>query len=202
MTNGERQELVAAVREALVPFKDELKSELKTEIQAELLEPMETRLRDEMGEMETRLRDDLRGEMGKMETRLRSDFGSRLDNLETEVRSITNDVVGPFINTVDAQHRVLVKRFDRLDRRFEHILSQFNLQERRLMRISDDVVATRQRLNILERQLSGEIIYGYDVSEAELMVAEERSVYETIRDLEKRVAHLEAHSEEVKGEIE
>ena len=207
MTNDERQELIAAVRAAVGPFKEELKTELKAEIQTELLEPMETRLRDdlrgEMGDMETRLRDDLRGEMGDMETRL----GSRLDRLEVEVRSITSDVIAPSMEAVHKQHEEVVKRLDRLEVQVERnrdkidrILTSVSMQERRLMDVYDDVTAIRQRLNSLERRLSGEMIY--DVAEVELVVAEERSVYEMICDLEKRMARLEAESKGTKGEIE
>jgi hypothetical protein len=155
MTPDERQELIAAVQEALVPFKEELKTELKAEIKEELLEPMETRLRDdlrgEMGEMETRLRGEmgkmeagLRGEMGEMETRLRDDFGSRmdnlqteinqmrddfggrLDNLETETRSIVKDVIRPFIEAAESRHSELVGRLDRLESQVEHNRQKIN----------------------------------------------------------------------------
>jgi hypothetical protein len=87
VTNDERQEIIAAVREALRPFKEELKTELKAEMQTELLGLMETRLRNDlrgdMGEMETHLRDDLRGEMGEVETRLRGE----IDNLQRSLAS-------------------------------------------------------------------------------------------------------------------
>lgn len=212
MTNDERQELIAAVCAALSPFKEELKAEIQTE----LLEPMETRLRDdlrgEMGDMETRLRGEmgdmetrLRGEMGDMETRLRDDFGSRLDRLEVEVHSITSDVIAPFMEAVHKQHEEVVKRLDRLERQIERNRTRINqmfikveVQERRLFDISDNVAIIRERLDSLERRLSGESIY--DVAEAELVVAEERSVYEMIRDLEKRMARLEAESGRTKGD--
>ncbi len=201
MTDDERRELIAAVREALGPFKEELKTEIRTE----LLEPMEARLRGEMGEMETRLRGemgdlrgemgDLRGEMGEMETRL----GTRLERLETEVQSITNDIIGPFIEMAEARHSELVERLERLETQVKHnrdkinqVLTQVDMQERRLMRISDDVIIIRQRLNSLERRLGGEITY--DITEAELVLAEERSLYEMIRELEERVARLEGES--------
>ena len=238
MEDEEHLELIAAIRAALSPFKEELK--------VELLEPMETRLRGDMGEMEAHLRGEmgemeahlrgdmgemearlqgqitsLRGDMGKMETRLqgqitslRGDMGEmetrlhgqitnvdeRLNQLTTEVHSLTNDIIRPFIDMVAAQHHALVERLDRLERRVERnsddiglILGQMSLQERRLLNISDDVIAIRQRLNALEQRLSGEVTY--DVTQAELVVAEERSVYEMIRALEERVALLEAHPE-------
>ena len=220
MEDEEHLELIAAIRAALSPFKEELK--------VELLEPMETRLRGDMGEMEAHLRGEmgemeahLRGDMGEMEARLqgqitslRGDMGEmetrlhgqitnvdeRLNQLTTEVHSLTNDIIRPFIDMVAAQHHALVERLDRLERRVERnsddiglILGQMSLQERRLLNISDDVIAIRQRLNALEQQLSGEVTY--DVTQAELVVAEERSVYEMIRALEERVALLEAHSE-------
>jgi len=267
MTDDERRELIAAVREALGPFKEELKTEIRTE----LLEPMEARLRGEMGEMETRLRGemgdlrgemgDLRGEMGEMETRLRGEMGemetrlrgemgemetrlrgemgemetrlrgemgemetrlrgemgemetrlrgemgemetrlgTRLERLETEVQSITNDIIGPFIEMAEARHSELVERLERLETQVKHnrdkinqVLTQVDMQERRLMRISDDVIIIRQRLNSLERRLGGEITY--DITEAELVLAEERSLYEMIRELEERVARLEGES--------
>ena len=162
MTNDERQELVAAVREALGPFKEELK--------AELLEPMETRLRGEMGEMESRL-------------------GARLDQLEIEIQSITNDVIAPFMQAVTDQHRELAKRMDHLERQIGRIFSQLNMQERRLLSISDEVITIQQHLNRLEQQLRREPTY--DIAHAELVLAEERNVYEMIHELEDRVARLE-----------
>ena len=188
MTDDERQELVAAVREALGPFKEELKAEMQTE----LLEPMETRLRSEMGEMESRLR----GEMGEMETRL----GARLERLEAEGQSITNDVIGPFIKMAEARHRELVEQLDRLERQvernrtgIEQVYMRVDQQERRLFSISDDVAVMRKHLGSLERHLIGELTY--DVTQAELVLAEERSIYEMIRELEERVARLEGGSE-------
>lgn len=199
MTNDERQELIAAVREALGPFKEELKADMQTEI----LEPMETRLHDEMGEMEIRLRDDLRGEMGEMETRLQSQIaglGERMDRLEAEIHSLTNDVIVPFVEAVHAQHEALVEQLDRLERQVERNRTRINQvhikvdqQERRLFAISDDVAIIRKRLSSLERRLGGEITY--DVTQAELVLAEERSVYEMIRELEERVARLEGGTE-------
>jgi flagellar biosynthesis/type III secretory pathway chaperone len=172
--------LIAAVREALGPFKEEL----KTEIQSELLEPMETRLGSKMGEMEARLQGEI------------TNLGERLNQLAAETHGLTNDVVGPFIDMVTTQHRALVKRLDHLERRIERILSQLNMQERRLLSISDEMIAIQQHLNTLEQRLSGEITY--DIAHAELVLAEERSVFEMIRGLEERVARLETRSKGAK----
>jgi chromosome segregation ATPase len=219
MTNDERQELVTAVREALGSFKEELKAEM----QGELLQPMEARLRGEMGEMETRLQGEmgemetrlqggigemetrLQGGMGEMETRLQGQItglGERMDRLEAELRSLTNDVVVPFVEAVGKQHQALVERLDRLERQVERNRTSINQlhikvdqQERRLFAIADDVAIIRERLSNLEQQLGGEA--AYDVAQAKLMVAEERGVYEMIRELEDRIARLEA---EMRGE--
>jgi len=205
-------------------LKAEIQAELLGPMEKRLcgeIEQVEGRLRAEIGQTEEHLRTEigqteerLRGEIGQTEERLRGEIGQaeaglqdqivglveRLDRLEIEVRSLTNDVVKPFIEEVGKQHRALAERLDRLEVQVERnrdkidrTLTSVTMQERRLMDVYDDVTVIRQRLTGLERRLGGETVY--EIAEAELAVAEERSVYEMIRALEERVARLEGRSE-------
>ncbi len=123
-----------------------------------------------------------------------------MDNLDTEINSLTNDVVIPFIQSVHDQHEDMVKQLDRLERqvdrnrtRIEQLHLRADRQERILFSITDDIAWIRKRLSGLEHVLGGEI--AYDIAQAGLVVAEERSVYEMLHELEERVARLEERTE-------